>query len=101
MTDTIEWLEAIGKNAKLRRAPVEELAQLLVSEDAPATLRDALIKGSRLPLVAELGDLLMQTANVPNGPGHEEDPDDDEDDEQGEADESRSRSSGTPSSATH
>lgn len=59
MADTIEWLETIGKNARLRHATAEELAQRLAQTDASDTLKAAVACGDRSLLSAELGHKLM------------------------------------------
>jgi hypothetical protein len=61
MTDTIEWLETIGKSAKLRHAPAEELAHTLEQTDASDTLKAAVIQGDSALLSSEFGVKLMRT----------------------------------------
>lgn len=78
MADTIEWLETIGKNATLRRAPAEELVEALELTDASAALKMAVISGDRSGLFAELGHKPMRLHDM-NGPSHEEEPDHDHD----------------------
>jgi hypothetical protein len=77
MADTIEWLESIGKNAKLRHAPAEELAHTLAQTDASDALKAAVMSGDRSPLSGELGDKPMKVDHGTNTGAHEEDLDDD------------------------
>ena len=75
MADTIEWLETIGKNAKLRHALAEELANTLAQTDAPDSLKAAVACGDRSPLSVELGQKPMQGdtgSNTHYHPGEEE-----------------------------
>jgi hypothetical protein len=79
MTDTIEWLETIGKNARLRHAPAEELVQTLEQADASDALKAAVIYQDRTRLAAELGDRLMRSDESSNALPYSEEPDEDED----------------------
>jgi hypothetical protein len=88
MTDTIEWLETIGKSAKLRHAPAEELAHTLEQTDASDTLRAAVTQGDSALLSAEFGVKTMRSDDSihthPHPPHHprkedEEEPDHRED----------------------
>jgi hypothetical protein len=72
MTDTIEWLETIGKNAALRHASAEELAHTLAQTDASDALKAAAIGGDSSLLAAELGPKPMRVDHHSNAPGHEE-----------------------------
>lgn len=63
MADTIEWLEIIGKNAKLRHAMAEELAHTLEQADASDALKAAVIHGDGALLSAELGHKDMHGEN--------------------------------------
>ncbi|HET7332466.1 MAG TPA: hypothetical protein VFJ26_16840 [Dyella sp.] len=78
MADTIEWLETIGKNAALRRAPAEKLAETLEATDATAALKAAVKSQDRSALFAELGHKPVRMHNM-NGPSHPEEPDHDHD----------------------
>ena len=78
MADTIEWLETIGKSAKLRRAPTDELMEALELTDASAVLKTAVISQDRSALFAELGHKPMRVMDM-NGPSHPEEPDHDHD----------------------
>jgi hypothetical protein len=55
MSDTIDLLEAIGKNAALRHAPAEELAEVLSEANASEALLAAVKQGDSTLLSAELG----------------------------------------------
>lgn len=55
MTNTIELLEAIGKDASLRHACVEDLAQALGGMDASTGLKMAAASGDSHHLAQELG----------------------------------------------
>jgi len=55
MSDTIDLLEAIGKNAALRHAPAEELAEMLTEANASEALMAAVTQGDSSLLSAELG----------------------------------------------
>lgn len=71
MTDTIELLETIGKNATLRRAPAEKLVETLELADASVALKTAVMSGDRSALLNELGNKPMRMHNM-NGLSHEE-----------------------------
>jgi hypothetical protein len=75
MADTIEWLETIGKDARLRHAPSEELASTLAMTDASEALKATVISGDRTLLSAELGYQSMNIEHNIYGPSHEEEPD--------------------------
>jgi hypothetical protein len=81
MTDTIELLEAIGRNATLRYAPADELVGLLEKENASDALRHATATNDSRRLLEELGQKPFQAPQITNAPGHEEEepsPDGDE-----------------------
>jgi phosphoserine aminotransferase len=78
MSDTIEWLETIGKTANLRHASNEELAQALSHTDASEALKAAVTFEDRSHLSVELGHKPMKTDESTYGPAHEEEPDGDE-----------------------
>lgn len=63
MADTIEWLETIGKNAKLRHAPPAELAHALGQADASDALKAAVVHGDSALLSAEFGQKDMHSEN--------------------------------------
>jgi len=78
MADTIEWLETIGKSAKLRHAAVEELSDTLAQTDASDALRAAIMSGDRSQLSTELGNKPMKGEHNINCPGREDEPDHDD-----------------------
>lgn len=81
MRDTIEQLEAIGRDASLRHAPSGELSRRLQDTDASPALMAAVASGDRTRLFDELGHKPMHAPNVSQvqTPGHEEDEPDDDD----------------------
>jgi len=64
MTDTIEWLETIGKNAKLRHARAEELADALEQAGASDALKAAVTQGDSALLSAEFGEKVMHSEST-------------------------------------
>lgn len=78
VADTIEWLETIGTNAKLRHAPAEELAHTLAQADASNALKAAVMSGDRSQLSAEFDHEPLRVNHGTTGPAHEEEPDDDD-----------------------
>jgi hypothetical protein len=81
MSDTIELLEAIGRNAALRHASADELAPMLEQAKASEALRSAVAAGDSLLLSEEFGHKPNRVPQITNAPGHEEDePDHDGDD---------------------
>jgi hypothetical protein len=80
MSDTIELLESIGKNAALRHASTEVLAHALDQANASDALKAAAMTGDCSPLSIELGsNHPPKTEHSPHTPGHEEEPGDDDD----------------------
>jgi hypothetical protein len=77
MTDTIELLETIGKDAKLRCAPSEELARTLELRGASDALKAAVISEDSSHLSAEFGHKPQKVDHNTTGPAHEEESDDD------------------------
>jgi hypothetical protein len=79
MSDTIELLETIGKNASLRHASAQDLAQVLDQADASHALKAAAMHGDRTLLAAELGGQKepMRVDHHSNAPGHGHDHDHD------------------------
>lgn len=77
MRDTIDLLEAIGRDATLRRASPEELATLLEAADASTGLRELAATGDSAMLTKELGLVQMQVEHSTQTGGHEGDSDDD------------------------
>ncbi|HET6432462.1 hypothetical protein [Dyella sp.] len=72
MSDTIELLDSIGKNASLRHAAKDELTAALEHAGASAALRAAVAADDRALLSAELGSRMNQAPQVFNTPAHEE-----------------------------
>lgn len=80
MTDTIELLDAIGRDAALRHASAEELAPILEQAQASAAFKAAVAAGDSSLLSRELGHKPRCEPQIVHAPGHE----DDEQDRQGE-----------------
>lgn len=79
MSDTLDLLETIGRDASLRHASAEELARMLEQAQASEALTSAVVLGDRAQLFAELGHRpiceppqVVQT----HFPGHEEEEED-------------------------
>jgi hypothetical protein len=72
MSDTLDLLEAIGKNAALRHASAEELAKVLTQAGAPETLIAAVLAGDSSLLSAELGHQAMLVNHDSHTGGHED-----------------------------
>jgi hypothetical protein len=81
MMDTIELLEAIGRDASLRHASTEELSDMLEQAQASGALKAAAASGDRMLLSGELGNKPLQPPQTTLGPAHEDEPEQDEDDE--------------------
>jgi len=77
MRDTVELLEAIGRDATLRRASTEVLAQALVANDASAGLRELVASGDNKGLTEELGLKHMHVEHQTQTGGHDGDGHDD------------------------
>jgi hypothetical protein len=76
MTNTIELLETIGRDASLRHASGEALSQALAGLQASEALKQAAISGDDGHLARELGHRDIKSPNHVNnnvGGGHEED----------------------------
>lgn len=80
MSDTIDLLESIGKDASLRHASGEELSLMLDQAGAPESLRAAVTTGDSSHLSQELGNNPMHATHVTQEPCHEDEPGQDEDD---------------------
>ncbi len=63
MTDTIELLETIGKDASLRRTSGEELAKKLANLDASEALQKAVASGDSSHLNRVFGDMKLESSN--------------------------------------
>lgn len=68
MADTIEWLETIGRSAKLRHAPAEELAESLNQTDASDALKAAAMHSDGALLSAEFGEKVMHCESIHTHP---------------------------------
>jgi len=79
MRDTIELLEAIGRDAALRDASAEELAELLAKAGATEALVKAAALGDSSHLDGEFGRITMHTTQISQTPCHEDDDDGDDD----------------------
>ncbi|APG06435.1 hypothetical protein BJI69_08170 [Luteibacter rhizovicinus DSM 16549] len=73
MSDTIELLEAIGRDASLRHASSEHLANVLQESQASAGLTAAVASGDSSLLSEELGHKHMDLPQIVQVPGHDED----------------------------
>jgi hypothetical protein len=87
MRDTVELLEAIGRDAELRRASPDALAEALAAAGASAGLRELVAQGDATTLVKELGLTQMHVEHQSQTGGHEGDDRDDGDDDEGGEDE--------------
>ncbi|HET6805427.1 MAG TPA: hypothetical protein VFH59_08320 [Frateuria sp.] len=80
MSDTIDLLEAIGRDASLRHAPAHELQQRLQEAGASGALKAAASSGDASRLAVEFGPKAMyspqtsQTFHEDEGLGEEEGP---------------------------
>jgi hypothetical protein len=81
MTDTIELLETIGRDASLRHASTEELTGMLEQAQASGALKAAAATGDRMQLSAELGSKPLVPPQSTLGPAHEDEPEENDDDE--------------------
>ena len=85
MTDAIDFLEQLGRNAHLRYAPIPELEQVLAASGVDANVRSALLADDTM----RLGELLGAQPNIcclivkpdPAQPDDEEEEEDDEEEE--------------------
>ena len=78
MTDPIDFLEQLGRNARLRHAPPEELQRTLAKTDIDPELRSALLVEDTL----RLGELLGAEPNICCLVEKPEEPDEEEDEEE-------------------
>jgi hypothetical protein len=89
MTDAIDFLEQLGRNARLRHAPLTELDRALAESGIDTSVRSALLTGDAV----RLGELLGAQPNIcclivkpdPAQPDEEEEEDEDEDQEEEQA----------------
>lgn len=82
MTDTIELLEVIGRDASLRHASVEELTKVLEQAQASEALTAAVASGDSMRLSQEFGHKPMAPPQSTQIPGYEEDEPEQDDDEE-------------------
>jgi len=85
MSDTIELLEAIGRDASLRHASPEDLTSALRQADASEALTSAVSSGDRAPLAQELGPNANYQPQATQSPGYEEDEPGEDDSDKPEA----------------
>lgn len=94
MSNTIELLEAIGRDASLRHASGEDLSRALTGLKASDALKLAAISGDEGHLARELGHGDVKgTHSINNnvGGGSDADDDNDADDSDGKNDEDRGK----------
>jgi hypothetical protein len=72
MSNTIDLLEAIGKNAALRHASADELTDALSRAEASEALLAAVKQGDSSLLAAELGHNPLRVNHDAHTGGHEE-----------------------------
>lgn len=80
MSDTIELLEAIGRDASLRHASAEELTGALMQSHASDALTAAVASGDSSLLAGEFGHKANYQPQAIQTPSHEEDETDQDDD---------------------
>jgi len=81
MTDAIDFLEQLGRNARLRHAPASELERVLAASGLESSLRSALLADDAV----RLGELLGAQPNIcclVEKPDQEDDDDEEEEDEE-------------------
>ena len=91
MTDAIDFLEQLGRNARLRHAPATELERVLAASGFEPSLRSALLADDAV----RLGELLGAQANIcclVEKPDQEDDEEEEEEEEDFEDDEEAVRS---------
>jgi hypothetical protein len=81
MADTIELLEAIGRDASLRHASSEQLTKVLQDAHASEALTAAVASGDVMQLSKELGHKHMDPPQFTQIPGHEDEPEHEEGDQ--------------------
>lgn len=81
MADTIELLETIGRDASLRHASTERLADMLEQAQASGALKAAAASGDRMLLSGEFGSKPLNAPQSTLGPAHEDEPEQNDDDE--------------------
>lgn len=80
MSDTIELLETIGRDASLRHVPSDQLVSILQQSQASDTLTAAAASGDTSVLAGEFGQGPNYLPQAIQTPGHEEDETDQGDD---------------------
>jgi hypothetical protein len=91
MTDAIDFLEQLGRNARLRHAPATELERVLAASGFEPSLRSALLADDAV----RLGELLGAQPNIcclVEKPDQEDDEEEEEEEEDFEDDEEAVRS---------
>jgi hypothetical protein len=81
MTDAIDFLEQLGRNARLRHAPATELERVLAASGFEPSLRSALLADDAM----RLGELLGAQPNVcclVEKPDQEDDEEEEEEEEE-------------------
>lgn len=78
MTDTIDLLEAIGRDASLRHASTEELGTILAQANASEALTAAVASGDSSQLSKEFGNMEQLSPQSVDSPAHEEEPGDED-----------------------
>lgn len=79
MTDTLDLLETIGRDASLRHASAEELTAVLEQAQASEALTNAVLSGDSARLSKELESPPCLPPQIIQSPGHEEEePEEDE-----------------------
>nr|WP_063570800.1 hypothetical protein [Luteibacter rhizovicinus] len=73
MSDTIELLEAIGRDASLRHASSEDLTSALRQAQASEALTSAVSSGDRAPLAQEFGHNANYQPQATQTGGYEDD----------------------------
>jgi hypothetical protein len=73
MSDTIELLEAIGRDASLRHASSEDLTSALLEAQASQALTAAVASGDSSKLAEEFGQKVNLEPQAIQHPGYEED----------------------------
>jgi hypothetical protein len=71
--DTIDLLEAIGRDASLRYASADDLVAMLKGAQASAALTDAVASGDSSRLSMEFGPKPMSVPHTNQAPGREDD----------------------------
>ena len=76
MSDTIELLDIIGRDASLRHASAEDLRQMLEQAQASEALTAAATHGDGSLLSAEFGQMQNEAPQSTQSPSHEEEEED-------------------------